>query len=127
MPMVRIDLPESVAAETAQSIGDAIYEAMTDLINVPEGDKFQIITRHPRGGFNVTKEYLGIRYSERLILIQITLNQGRTIEVKKAFYRRIADDMVKLGLRREDVFISLIEVAKENWSFGNGEMQYGPK
>jgi len=58
-------------------------------------------------------------------LIQITLNQGRTIEMKKAFYKRMADDLhEKLGIRREDVFINLVEVMKENWSFGNGEMQY---
>ena len=59
------------------------------------------------------------------MLIQITLNQGRTTEMKKAFYKRVADDLHgRLGIRREDVFINLVEVAKENWSFGNGEMQY---
>jgi 4-oxalocrotonate tautomerase len=59
-------------------------------------------------------------------LIQITLNHGRTLEQKKAFYRRVADDLAELGVRKQDVLINLVEVAKENWSFGNGEMQYGP-
>ena len=99
---------------------------MMELINVPAGDKFQIITRHSAEGFNLTTEYLGIRYSENLVLIQITLNQGRTVELKKAFYRRVADDLAQLGLRKQDVVINLVEVAKENWSFGNGEMQYAP-
>jgi 4-oxalocrotonate tautomerase len=46
---------------------------------------------------------------------------------RTAFYKRIADDVhARLGVRRQDVFINLIEVAKENWSFGNGEMQYAP-
>ena len=59
------------------------------------------------------------------MLIQITLNQGRTIEMKKAFYKRVADDLhQKLDIRREDVFINLVEVKKENWSFGNGIAQY---
>ena len=58
-------------------------------------------------------------------MIQITLNQGRTIEQKKTLYRRVADDLAEIGLRREDVVINLIEVPKENWSFGNGDMQYG--
>jgi 4-oxalocrotonate tautomerase len=127
MPLVRIDMPQSIDAKTAQRIGDTIYTAMKDVINVPEGDKFQIITRHPSEGLNATPEYLGVRYSANLILIQITLNQGRTVELKKAFYRRVADDIAKLGLRKEDVFISLVEIPKENWSFGNGEMQYGPR
>ena len=127
MPLVRIELPESTDIETAQKIGETIHKVMVDLINVPDADKFQIITRHPPWGRNLTSEYLGIRYSDNLVLIQITLNHGRTVELKKAFYKRVADEMAKLGLRKQDVLINLIEVPKENWSFGNGEMQYGPQ
>jgi 4-oxalocrotonate tautomerase len=127
MPFVRIDVPQSIDARLARDIGEAINRAMNDVINVPSGDKFQIITRSAADGRNVALEYLGIRYSEGLILIQITLNHGRPVELKKAFYKRVADDLVGLGVRKEDVFINLVEVAKENWSFGNGEMQYGPQ
>lgn len=127
MPLLRIDLPQSIDAETARRIGEAINNAMIEVINVPNGDKFQVITRHPPEGRNVTSEYLGISYSNNLVLIQITLNQGRTVELKKAFYKRVADGIAELGLRKEDVFINLVEVPKENWSFGNGEMQYGPQ
>ena len=126
MPLVRIDLPESIDANTARRAGETVHKAMTEVINVPHADKFQVITRHPSGGRNLTSEYLGIRYSEKLVLIQITLNQGRTVEQKKTLYRRVADNLAEIGLRREDVIINLIEVPKENWSFGNGEMQYGP-
>ena len=127
MPLVRIELPEAIDANTARRVGETVHEAMIGVINVPTGDKFQVITRHPPEGRNLTSEYLGIRYSEKLVLIQITLNQGRTLDVKKAFYRRVADDLAEIGLRRQDVVINLVEVPKENWSFGNGEMQYGPQ
>jgi len=127
MPLVRIDLPQSVDANSARRIGETVHKVMMEVINVPAGDKFQVITRHPPEGLNLTSEYLGIRYSENLILIQITLNHGRTLELKKAFYRRVADSVAELGLRKQDVLINLVEVAKENWSFGNGEMQYGPQ
>ena len=127
MPLVHIDLPQSIEAGTARDIGEAINEALLEVMNAPPGDKFQIITRSSVGGRNITPEYLGIRYSEGLVLIQITLNQGRSVEMKKSFYKRVADDLTRLGVRREDVFINLVEVAKENWSFGNGEMQYGTK
>jgi phenylpyruvate tautomerase PptA (4-oxalocrotonate tautomerase family) len=126
MPLVRIDLPESIDTNTARKAGETVHKAMTEVINVPHADKFQIITRHPPDARNLTSEYLGIRYTEKLVLIQITLNQGRTLEQKKTFYRRVADDLAEIGLRREDVLINLIEVPKENWSFGNGEMPYGP-
>lgn len=127
MPLVRIDLPQSIDAKTAQRIGETINTAMMEVINVPSGDKFQIITRHPPEGRNLSSEYLGIRYSDDMVLIQITLNQGRALELKKTFYKRVADDIAKLGLRKQDVLINLVEVPKENWSFGNGEMQYGPQ
>jgi 4-oxalocrotonate tautomerase len=127
MPLLRIDLPQSIDANTARRIGDTVHKAMTEVINVPNDDKFQVITRHPPEGRNLTSEYLGIHYSDKLVLIQITLNHGRTLEQKRAFYRRVADDLAGLNLRKEDVLINLVEVAKENWSFGNGEMQYGPK
>lgn len=127
MPLVRIDLPQSVDADMAGNIGEAINKAMMEVINVPSGDKFQIITRHAPEERNVTAEYLGNRYSDNLVLIQITLNHGRTVELKQAFYRRVADDLAQLGLRKQDVVINLVEVPKENWSFGNGDMQYGPQ
>ena len=74
MPLVRIDLPESIDANTARRVGETVHKAMMEIINVPTGDKFQVITRHPPEGRNLTLEYLGIRYSEKLVLIQITLS-----------------------------------------------------
>jgi 4-oxalocrotonate tautomerase len=127
MPLVRIDLPQSIDANLARRIGEAVNESMIRTISVPNGDKFQIITRHPPEGRNLTSEYLGIQYSDGLVLIQITLNSGRTVEQKKALYQRVADELAGLGVRRQDVVINLVEVAKENWSFGNGGMQYGPQ
>jgi phenylpyruvate tautomerase PptA (4-oxalocrotonate tautomerase family) len=125
MPFVRIDLSKGKSPEHRKTIGEIIYTAMIEVINVPADDKFQIITEHPPEGLNFPKSYLGIEYSNDIIFIQITLNGGRTVDMKKAFYKRIADDLnAQLKIRREDVFISLVEVPKENWSFGNGIAQY---
>jgi phenylpyruvate tautomerase PptA (4-oxalocrotonate tautomerase family) len=125
MPLVRIDLSNDSPETLGPAIGDLIYQAMRDTINVPEDDKFQVITRHEARELVHPASYLGVVYSPGFVLIQITLNHGRTTEMKKAFYKRVADDLhARLGIRREDVFINLVEVAKENWSFGNGEMQY---
>jgi len=125
MPLVRIDLSSDAPETLGPAIGDLVYQAMRDTINVPEHDKFQVITRHAPHELVHPASYLGVAYSPGFVLIQITLNQGRTTDMKKAFYRRVADDLHgQLGIRCEDVFINLVEVAKENWSFGNGEMQY---
>ncbi len=128
MPLVRIDIGPGHPAGFGRAVGDIVYRAMTTEINVPADDKFQIIAAHEASELNIPKSYLGIEYSPGIVFIQVTLNAGRTTELKKKFYRRIADDLhAELQVRKEDVFISLVEVDKENWSFGNGEMQYGPK
>lgn len=128
MPFVRIDLSKKHPQIFAQQVGEIIYGALRQQLNVPEDDKFQVITRHDSNELVTSKSYLGIEYSEGIIFIQVTLNEGRTTELKKMFYKAICDGMVeKLKVRPQDIIINLIEVNKENWSFGNGEMQYGPK
>jgi 4-oxalocrotonate tautomerase len=125
MPLVRIDLPRGKTAEYRRTLGDVVYEAMIQTINVPANDRFQVITEHPPDELIIDRTYLGIERSADCVLIQVFLNEGRTTELKKAFYRAIADGLQqRLGLRKQDVFITLVEVKKENWSFGNGEAQY---
>jgi phenylpyruvate tautomerase PptA (4-oxalocrotonate tautomerase family) len=125
MPFVRIDLMRGKSIEYRKTIGEIVYNAMRDVIDVPKDDKFQIISEHPLEAFNLSGSYLGNDYSKDVVLIQITLNAGRSLEQKKAFYKRIADDMhTQLNVRRQDVVINLVEVAKENWSFGGGIAQY---
>jgi len=125
MPLVRIDLPRGKSTEYRRTLGDVVYEAMIQTINVPANDRFQIITEHPPEELIVDRTYLGIERSADCVLIQVFLNEGRTTELKKAFYRAIADGLNRrLGLRKQDVFINLVEMKKENWSFGNGEAQY---
>ena len=125
MPLVRIDLIRGKSAAFRKTLGEIIYRAMLDTINVPANDKFQIFTEHAADELNLADSYLGNSYTEGVILIQITLNAGRTVEMKKAFFKRIADDLhEQLNVRREDVVINLVEVAKENWSFGGGIAQY---
>jgi 4-oxalocrotonate tautomerase len=125
MPLVRIDLIKGKPAAFRGQIGEIVYNAMRETINVPADDKFQVITEHAADEINVADNYLGNSYTRDIILIQITLNGGRTVEIKKALFKRIADDLHdQLKVRREDVVINLVEVAKENWSFGGGVAQY---
>jgi len=125
MPLVRIDLVAGKSIEFRKTLGEIVYRAMRETIDVPANDKFQVITEHAEGEINVADNYLGNTYTRDIVLIQITLNAGRTVEMKKAFFKKIADDIhAQLNLRRDDVVINLVEVAKENWSFGGGIAQY---
>ena len=128
MPFVRIDLSKKHSEDFGRQVGDIVYEAMRQNINLPENDRFQVITRHEGNELVTPISYLGVEYSEGIIFIQIVLNEGRTTDMKKKFYKAVCDGIVeKLKVRPQDIVIHLIEVNKENWSFGNGEMQYGPK
>ena len=127
MPLVRISLIEGKSAEYKKKVGDVVHQAMVETINCPPQDKFQLITEHTKENFLCAPEYLGIAHTDDLIIIQITLNEGRTIELKKALYQAIANGLsAAISVNVQDVFISLIEVKKENWSFGNGVAQYAP-
>ncbi len=129
MPLVRINLSKSASAETVRNVSEVVYDAMINVANVPANDKFQIINRHADDELVYPAEgYLGVTYTPVIVFIHVTWNAGRTIEVKKAFYKAVAEGIsTKAGIRIQDVFISLIDVAREDWSFGNGEMQYAPK
>jgi 4-oxalocrotonate tautomerase len=124
MPLARIDLLKGKDTAYRQEIGRVIYEALVS-VGVPVNDRFQVITEHDAGNFLYAPDYLGIHHSEDLVMIQITWNEGRTTEQKQSLYKAIADGLhAAIGLRREDVIINLVEVKKENWSFGNGVVSY---
>ncbi|MFY9909786.1 MAG: tautomerase family protein [Candidatus Sulfotelmatobacter sp.] len=126
MPLVRIDLLEGKTSHHRAELTEIVHQAMVDCLNVPKDDRFQVITEHANNSLQFDRNYLGIHRSDDCIFVQITLNSGRSTEMKQHFYKAVADGLhEQLKLRREDVLITLLEAAKENWSFGNGEAQYG--
>ncbi|MEM7635354.1 MAG: tautomerase family protein [Pseudomonadota bacterium] len=125
MPLIQIYLRKGKPPRYRKAIMAGIYQAMRDTFDVPEDDRFMTITEHDEAGFDYGADYLDIRRSEDLVIIRITANDTRTVEQKKALYAAITDNLgADPGVRPGDVFINLIEVPKENWSFGNGVAQY---
>jgi phenylpyruvate tautomerase PptA (4-oxalocrotonate tautomerase family) len=125
MPLTRIALRAGKSAEYRKAVTQSIQRSLVDTFNVPKDDIFMLITEHEAGNIVYDDQYLNVQRSDDLVIIQITLNNTRTLEMKKALYKRMADELAESpGLRREDVFINLVEVLKENWSFGNGIAQY---
>jgi 4-oxalocrotonate tautomerase len=125
MPLTRIDLRRGKSREFKAALAAEIYEAMRETFDVPEEDRFMVITEHDEDTFTFSRSYLGVERSDDLVIIQITANNTRTIEKKKALYARLVERLGRRpGVRPQDVFVSIVEVAKENWSFGNGIAQY---
>jgi phenylpyruvate tautomerase PptA (4-oxalocrotonate tautomerase family) len=129
MPLARIDLSKDAPPERVRVVSEAIYHAMVEVANVPLHDKFQVVTRHAPDEIIYPEEgYLGLNYTRDLIIIQVTWVGGRSVDVKKKFFHRIADEIhEKAHVRKEDIWINLVDTNREDWSFGDGEMQYAPK
>ena len=125
MPLVRIALRKASTPDRGKKIGEVVYQQMRATLNVPDRDNFQVITEHDSNSLIYDPEYLGISRTDGIVIIQISLNEGRSLDMKKQFYAAVAEQLnAKLGIRKEDVLINLVEVKKENWSFGNGIAQY---
>jgi 4-oxalocrotonate tautomerase len=125
MPLIHISLRAGKPEAYRQAIFDSLYQAMRETFNVPEDNQFMTIREHETSNFRYGASYLGVARSDDLVLIQITANNTRTMDQKMALFRRIAELVcVSPGIRPEDVFVSLVEVSKENWSLGHGLAQY---
>jgi phenylpyruvate tautomerase PptA (4-oxalocrotonate tautomerase family) len=125
MPLVRIDTLDGYNADQRAEIGEGVHRALIEAIGIPERDRFQVIANHAFGGLVFDPEYLGIHRTPGVVFVQITMTSGRTLDQKRALFRTIAKNLAERpGCRSEDVFVNLVEVAKENWSFGDGIAQY---
>ena len=125
MPLVRVSLRQGKSADYKKAIGAGVYRAMIETFAVPAEDRFIVVSEHAESEFQFSRTYLDIARSDDLVIIQIAANNTRTVEQKKALFARVAELLSEdPGLRKQDVFINLVEVAKENWSFGNGVAQY---
>ena len=125
MPLVRIALRRGKSPAHLAALRNGVYQAMRETFNVPENDRFILISQHDADEFDCDPTYLDIARSDDLVIVQITCNSGRTVEQKQALYRRIAENFsADPGMQPGVVFINLLETSKENWSFGIGIAQY---
>src|SRR4051794_22096277 len=128
MPLVRITVARGLGAERIAEMGAAIHRALVTVANAPADDRFQVIEQVAAEDLVFPPSYLGVTHRAPLAFIQVFMNAGRTVEVKKALYAALADAVATTApIRREDVIVNLVEVARENWSFGGGVMSYPPQ
>jgi phenylpyruvate tautomerase PptA (4-oxalocrotonate tautomerase family) len=125
MPLTRVSLLKGKPPEYRQAILDGLYQAMREAFDVPEHDRFMLIEEYDKSNFVCSENYLGIARDDDLVIVQITVNNTHGPDKKKALFARIAENLSKNpGIRPENIFVNLLEVPKENWSFGNGIAQY---
>ncbi|RXH58883.1 tautomerase family protein [Granulicella sibirica] len=122
MPFARIDLAQGKTTEYRATVADIVYGGIVGVLKAPDGDRFMVVGEHSPENLVFDPNFLNIKRSPDLIFIQVTSTVGNTKEQKQAFFRQMADELNRrLGVRREDVFVSLVFVDRDDWSFGNGE------
>lgn len=126
MPLVQVSLAADAWVGHDAEILDAVYRAMRESFAVPENDRFCLLTRHGPGEIVYDRIYPGVARSGATIFVRITCNDTRSKDQKRALYAAIARELAAApGVAADDVFVNLVEVKAENWSFGGGLMQYG--
>jgi phenylpyruvate tautomerase PptA (4-oxalocrotonate tautomerase family) len=125
MPLARIALAAGKSAGYKKALTDSVQQALVETFNVPPDDQFMLLNEYAPGDLVYNRAYLGIERSADFVVIQLTVSNTRTLAQKQALYRRIAALAAERpGIRPEDVFVNLVEVLPENWSFGLGKAQY---
>src|SRR5687768_14310202 len=123
MPLVTITVREGKSPEFLQKVGNAVHAALVARAPIPEADRFQIFHEVPTANLIADPTFAGsnpVERSDNVLIIQITLNAGRTDEIKSALYAEIASRLQsEAGVRPDDVFINLVEVMKQNWSMAS--------
>jgi len=122
MPFARIDLIEGKPSEYRTALAEIVYQGIVGVLKAPDGDRFVVINEHKPENLVYDPSFLGMKRSTDFILIQVTSTVGNDTESKRAFFRFIADELSsKLGVRQDDIMINMVFVAREDWSFGNGQ------
>ena len=125
MPLVKVFYRAGKSEEYCRAVAGAIHEALVAEAGVPQDDRFQVFLELAPANLVAHPSYAGVSRSEELLVVEITLNAGRSVEVKKSLYRAIARNLKgTVNLRPDDVLICLVEVQRENWSFGHGKATY---
>ncbi|MDX2101236.1 MAG: tautomerase family protein [Alphaproteobacteria bacterium] len=124
MPLVRFDLAQTLPPERVAALTDALHTALVETCAVPEADRFHIVTRHAPDGLMLDATFPNIPRSAAASVVQVTFRAGRSVDQKRALYRRFADLAEAAGHRREDLLVVLTENTSPDWSFGNGIAQY---
>jgi len=122
MPFVRISLRHGTSLEYRRAIADGVHRAMIEAIPIPPDDRFHVITEHAPDSLIYDPQYLGVHWSDRVVLVQITLSFGRKPQQKRKLNKRMAEILAESpGLPSQDLLINFVDTSWENWSFGNGD------
>jgi phenylpyruvate tautomerase PptA (4-oxalocrotonate tautomerase family) len=124
MPLIRIDVIEGRSGAEIKALLDAVHRAVLGAFNVPERDRYQIVTEHRASHMIVEDTGLGIRRTQKAVVIEV-ISRPRGREAKENFYKLVAEELEEsCGIASSDIVVAIVENADEDWSFGLGRAQF---
>lgn len=123
MPLIQISLIKGKPKKYVKAVADGIHNALCSAWGIPEDDRFQLITEYEKRNFIINKKIWNVNRSDDVIVIYIT-SIMRPPEMKNKLYHELVKVLGKKpGVRKEDIFVTMVQNDRENWSFGNGIAQ----
>jgi phenylpyruvate tautomerase PptA (4-oxalocrotonate tautomerase family) len=127
VPLVKVNLLKGRSAEEKDSIAASIQAALVSTLGVPDEDRYQLFNEYDGEDFRHTGGYLGLTYTDQLLIVEMTFLVGRDDELKKSLLAAINRNLVAAGVvRGDDVFVLITEIGRANVSFGRGLAQRAP-
>ncbi|WP_138443922.1 tautomerase family protein [Sinomonas susongensis] len=117
MPLIQVDLDRDLYESSHPAISDAIHEAQIEALGIPADDRFQVFRTHGQGELKFDPGYNGVD-RRALLLIQVTAVHMYPVAVKRKFFETLVAKLAPLGIRGEDVLVSLVENGFEDWYAG---------
>ena len=123
MPLIHVHLVKGKPPRYIKAVCDGIHTALMAAWDIPHNDRFQLVSEYKKAHFHFDKTIWGVKRSDDVIAIYIT-SISRSVAMKKKLYREL---LKVLGenpkVRKEDIFVTIVTVGREDWSFGNGIAQ----
>lgn len=124
MPLMKFDMLKGRTPEQIGALLDIVYEVQLETLGTPVGDRYQIVNQHEPYEIHILDTGLGVERSDQVVVITV-ITRPRTTAQKEAFYRRVVDRLHdELGMRKEDVMVSMVQNTDEDWSFFGGDAQF---
>jgi len=124
VPLINIDVIRGRSPEQLRDLLDAIHDAMVEAFEVPETDRYQIVTQHDPDEVVAHDTGLGFTRTAELVIVRMT-SRARSEPAKQRLYQLLADQLQqRCGLDRHDLIVTITENGPADWSFGGGEAQF---
>ena len=117
MPLIQIDLDRDLFDSHGDKLSEAVHQAQLEALEIPAGDLFQVFTPHGPGELRFDPGYNGVD-RQQLVLLRITMVNMYDLETKQRLFRAIVERFADVGVRAEDILISVVENGVEDWYAG---------